>query len=218
MEHSIVPLKIESDTDRNSERMSGPGFDYRFNLTVLGNGGVGKSSLILRFADNSFKSDGSVTIGVDFRSRLLDLDGQRVKLMVWDLAGYDRFNSILKSHCRSHGIVLAYDVTVRESFDSLPRWMSAIEQYGTGEASLFLVGNKCDMEERRVIRGSEGEDFARSLGIPFMETSAKDGTNVDEVFVKLASAILAKPPGTRATAQTVVQPEPGFLHQAWDSC
>jgi Ras-related protein Rab-1A len=168
-------------------------FDYLFKVVILGSSGAGKSSLLLRFADNFFTTDFISTIGVDFKIRRLDVDGDAVKLQIWDTAGQDRFRTIVRSYYRgANGIILVYDITDRQSFDAIPLWMSEFEGQISFGASCVLVGNKTDLEEKRAVSKNEAEDFAKRLGMPFMEASAKDAVHVDDVFFKLASAMRAR--------------------------
>jgi Ras-related protein Rab-1A len=173
--------------------MLGVDSDYLFKVVVLGNSGAGKSSLLLRFADNFFSTDFIATIGVDFKIRKVDVDGKSVKLQMWDTAGQDRFRDIVRSYYRgASGIVLVYDIADRQSFDAIPQWMNDIQGSISGGVSYSLVGNKSDLENKRAVPKDEAEHFARQFGIPFTETSAKDAIQVDEVFVQLASAMKAR--------------------------
>lgn len=119
---------------------------------IIGDSGVGKSCLLLRFADDTYTDSFISTIGVDFKIRTVDLDGKTVKLQIWDTAGQERFRTITSSYYRgAHGIIVVYDVTDKESFENVKSWMAEIERYASDGVSKLLVGNKSDMTEQRAV-------------------------------------------------------------------
>ncbi|KAG5501425.1 hypothetical protein JKF63_03238 [Porcisia hertigi] len=168
-------------------------YDYLFKLLLIGDSGVGKSCLLLRFADDSYTDSYISTIGVDFKIRTLNLDGKVIKLQIWDTAGQERFRTITSSYYRgAHGIIIVYDTTDMESFNNVKTWLSEIEKYASENVNKILVGNKCDLVTKKVVDTQMAQDFANSLGIPFLETSAKNSTNVEEAFMQMASSIKAR--------------------------
>lgn len=165
-------------------------YDYLFKLLLIGDSGVGKSCLLLRFADDSYLESYISTIGVDFKIRTVEQDGKMIKLQIWDTAGQERFRTITSSYYRgAHGIIVVYDVTDQESFNNVKQWLNEINRYASENVNKLLVGNKCDLTTRRVVSYQVGKEFADSLGIPFLETSAKNATNVEEAFMTMASEI-----------------------------
>ncbi|OHS94230.1 GTP-binding protein yptV1 [Tritrichomonas foetus] len=161
-------------------------YDALFKVLIIGDSGVGKSSLLLRFSDDMFSDSYISTIGVDFKIRKIDLDDMVIKLQIWDTAGQDRFRSITQNYYRgSNGIIIVYDVTDRDSFDHVGSWMNEIESRASSNVCVLLVGNKEDLGGKRAVSVEEGESLARSYGIPFLETSAKDATNVEKMFQKM---------------------------------
>lgn len=113
--------------------------------------GVGKSCLLLRFCDNSFTPSFITTIGIDFKIRTMEIDGERVKLQIWDTAGQERFRTITTAYYRgAMGILLVYDVTDERSFNNIRNWIRNVEQYASPNVNKILIGNKCDMEDKRV--------------------------------------------------------------------
>nr|XP_031546019.1 ras-related protein Rab-12 [Vicugna pacos] len=136
------------------------------------------------------------TEGVDFKIKTVELRGKKIRLQIWDTAGQERFNSITSAYYRSaKGIILVYDITKKETFDDLPKWMKMIDKYASEDAELLLVGNKLDCETDREISRQQGEKFAQQItGMRFCEASAKDNFNVDEIFLKLVDDILKKMP------------------------
>ncbi|GAA5915306.1 uncharacterized protein JCM6883_002392 [Sporobolomyces salmoneus] len=154
-------------------------------LLVIGASSVGKSSLLLRFTDETFLSpeETSATIGVDFKVKVVERKNRRWKLSIWDTAGQERFRTLTSSYYRgAQGVILVYDITARDTFDSLASWIQELDTFaGTGPASRevvrMIVGNKVDKEHQRVVSTEEGENFAKSRNPPwlFMECSAKKG-------------------------------------------
>ncbi|CAD8087550.1 unnamed protein product [Paramecium sonneborni] len=168
-------------------------YDYLFKILLIGNSAVGKSSLLLRFADNVFNESFLPTIGVDFKIRTFDLNGKTVKLQIWDTAGQERFKTITNSYYKgAHGIILVYDVTDKQSFKDVENWLAEVEKYANENVVRVLVGNKVDLESKREVTFEEGKELADSLNIRFIETSAKNSSNVEKAFITLANEIKAK--------------------------
>uniref|UniRef100_A0A452TW39 Ras-related protein Rab-35 n=2 Tax=Ursus TaxID=9639 RepID=A0A452TW39_URSMA len=143
--------------------------------------GVGKSSLLLRFADNTFSGSYITTIGVDFKIRTVEINGEKVKLQIWDTAGQERFRTITSTYYRgTHGVIVVYDVTSAESFVNVKRWLHEINQ-NCDDVCRILVGNKNDDPERKVVETEDAYKFAGQMGIQLFETSAKENVNVEEV-------------------------------------
>jgi len=165
-------------------------YDYLFKLLLIGDSGVGKSCLLLRFADNTYTDSYISTIGVDFKIRTLEIDGKNVKLQIWDTAGQERFRTITSSYYRgAHGIIVVYDVTDKVSFNNVKQWLGEIDRYACQAVNKLLVGNKSDLKDKKVVEYQEAKDFADSIGIPFLETSAKSATNVEEAFIQMTKQI-----------------------------
>merc|ERR1711871_20063 len=153
----------------------GTEYDYLFKLLLIGDSGVGKSCLLLRFADDTYTESYISTIGVDFKIRTIDLDGKTIKLQIWDTAGQERFRTITSSYYRgAHGIIIVYDVTDMESFHNVKK---------------LLVGNKCDLVNKKVVEFDVASDFSEKAEMPFLETSAKASTNVENAFLRMAGEI-----------------------------
>ncbi|GJP39113.1 hypothetical protein CLOM_g23503 [Closterium sp. NIES-68] len=161
--------------------------ETRLKLLLIGDSAVGKSSLLLRFAEDSFSHTFISTIGVDFKTRTIDIDGEQVKLSIWDTAGQERFRTITAAYYRgANGIVLVYDITSESSFNSIRGWIRNIEEHASESVCKILVGNKADMEDRRVVTKDQGQQLANEFKINFFETSAKADINVEEAFVCIA--------------------------------
>ena len=165
-------------------------YDMQIKLLMIGDSGVGKTCLLLRYANDSFSPTFITTIGIDFKIKNVDIDGTRIKLQIWDTAGQERFRTITTSYFRgAQGILLVYDVTDRRSFESIRNWISQIQQHADVHVNKILVGNKCDMKDEKVVSTQEGENLAKEFGIPFAEVSAKNDINVDKSFKDLATAV-----------------------------
>jgi len=168
-------------------------YDFLFKILIIGDSGVGKSCMLLRFADDTYTENYISTIGVDFKIRTVELDGKTCKLQIWDTAGQERFRTITSSYYRgAHGIIIVYDVTNNESFANVEQWLQEIESYASENVDKLLVGNKCDLEEKKVINYEIGERFAKSKEMKFLETSAKNSTNVEQAFLAMATQIKTK--------------------------
>ncbi|KAJ4747098.1 hypothetical protein LUZ62_052470 [Rhynchospora pubera] len=166
-------------------------YDFLIKLLLIGDSGVGKSCLLLRFSDDTFTTSFITTIGIDFKIRTVELDGKRVKLQIWDTAGQERFRTITTAYYRgAMGILLVYDVTDESSFNNIRNWIKNIEQHASNNVNKILVGNKADMDEsKRAVPTSRGQQLADEYGIKFFETSAKTNLNVEQVFFTIARDI-----------------------------
>ena len=162
--------------------------DFLFKLIVIGNSGIGKSCLMHRMCHNEFTEDHEVTVGVEFGSLLVKMQGVAFKLQIWDTAGQESFQSITKIFYRgAHAVLLTYDLTSMDSFMNLNHWFQEIKNQSEANALIFLVANKKDMENEREVATSKGEQFAREKGLHgFFETSAKSGEGVEETFMSAA--------------------------------
>ncbi|CAB1317894.1 unnamed protein product [Coregonus sp. 'balchen'] len=164
-------------------------------ILIIGESGVGKSSLLLRFTDDTFDPELAATIGVDFKVKTIAVDGNRAKLAIWDTAGQERFRTLTPSYYRgAQGVILVYDVTKRDTFTRLENWLNELETYCTrNDLVKMLVGNKIDKEENREVDRNEGLKFARKHSMLFIEASAKTRDGVQCAFEELVEKILQTP-------------------------
>ncbi|CAM4819209.1 unnamed protein product [Rotaria magnacalcarata] len=186
-------------------------YDVLLKLLLIGDSGVGKSSLLTRFSvtifqfiifkfitlhfcqDDSFTESYLSTIGVDFKIRTLKHNGKKIKLQIWDTAGQERFRTITATYYRgAQGIIIVFDLTNLESFDNIKKWLTEIERNGNEDAKKLLVGNKCDLAAKRVVDYAKAKKFADSLHISYIETSAKGSSNVEPIFQTLITEIPSK--------------------------
>lgn len=172
-------------------------YDVLYRLVLIGDSGVGKTALLLRYSDNMFHTSFITTIGIDFRIKTIEVDGKRVKLQIWDTAGQEQFHSVASSYYRNaHGIMLIYDITSAESFIHISKWASNISNNAPTNVKQVLVGNKSDMgENKRVIEKDRGKTLADELNMSFLETSAKTDTNVDVAFEVITQLIMSTEKG-----------------------
>jgi len=168
-------------------------YDFLIKLLLIGDSGVGKSCLLLRFCDDAWTPSFITTIGIDFKIRTIELDGKRIKLQIWDTAGQERFRTITTAYYRgAMGILLVYDVTDERSFNNIRTWHANIEQHASEGVNKILIGNKSDWIEKEVITEAQGEEVAHELGIRHLRASAKANVNVEEAFFSLARDIKAR--------------------------
>lgn len=145
---------------------------------------MGKSCLLLQFTDKRFQPVHDLTIGVEFGARMINIENKQIKLQIWDTAGQESFRSITRSYYRgAAGALLVYDITRRDTFNHLTRWLEEARQNSNSNMAIMLIGNKSDLEHRRAVSFKEGEQFAKENGLIFLETSAKTAANVEDVRV-----------------------------------
>ncbi|XP_028931122.1 ras-related protein Rab-19 [Ornithorhynchus anatinus] len=174
--------------------MADEAFDYLFKVILIGDSNVGKTCVVHRFISGLYTEKQQNTIGVDFTVRSLDIQGKKVKIQVWDTAGQERFRTITQSYYRSaHAAIIAYDLTRRSTFESIPHWIHEMEKYGAANLVLMLIGNKCDLSEKRQVLFEDACTLAEKHGLlAVLETSAKESWNVNEVFTLMARELVAR--------------------------
>ncbi|XVF81272.1 hypothetical protein PTKIN_Ptkin15bG0142400 [Pterospermum kingtungense] len=159
------------------------GEEYLFKIVLIGDSAVGKSNLLSRFARNEFDNNSKATIGVEFQTQVVEIDGKEVKAQIWDTAGQERFRAVTSAYYRGAvGALIVYDISRRSSFDSIKRWLDELSTHCDTTVARMLVGNKCDLENIRDVSVEEGKSLAEEEGLFFMETSALESTNVQTAF------------------------------------
>ncbi|XP_012552966.1 ras-related protein Rab-37 isoform X2 [Bombyx mandarina] len=161
---------------------------------LLGDSGVGKTSLLVQFETGKFQAGNfSATVGIGFTNKVVTVDGIKVKLQIWDTAGQERFRSVTHAYYRdAHALLLLYDVTNKTSFDNIRAWLGEIREYAQDDVVIMLLGNKSDSGLERAVKREEGQRLAREYQVAFMETSAKTGLNVEAAFAHVARSLVAK--------------------------
>ncbi|XP_050697527.1 EF-hand calcium-binding domain-containing protein 4B-like [Eriocheir sinensis] len=196
-----VPFMQYYDDDDGSwrRRSLGPASrcdpcDHCFKVMLIGDSCVGKTCLLTRFKDGAFLSGTFIsTVGIDFRNKVVTVDGSKVKLQIWDTAGQERFRSVTHAYYRdAHALLLLYDVMNKNSYDNTRAWLAEVHEYAQDDVVIMLIGNKCDVNGDRVVRREDGERLAREYNVAFMETSAKTGLNVDLAFLAVARQLKAR--------------------------
>ncbi|XP_006861234.1 PREDICTED: ras-related protein Rab-19 [Chrysochloris asiatica] len=169
-------------------------FDYLFKIILIGDSNVGKTCVVQHFKSGVYTETQQNTIGVDFTVRSLEVDGKMVKMQVWDTAGQERFRTITQSYYRSaHAAIIAYDLTRRSTFESIPHWIHEIEKYGAANLVIMLIGNKADLWDQRSVLFEDACTLAEKHGLlAVLETSAKQSRNIDEVFLLMAKELIAR--------------------------
>ncbi|XP_073499583.1 ras-related protein Rab-3B isoform X2 [Phyllobates terribilis] len=182
-----------TDPKHGHRDASDQNFDYMFKLLIIGNSSVGKTSFLFRYADDTFTSAFVSTVGIDFKVKTVYRNDKRVKLQIWDTAGQERYRTITTAYYRgAMGFILMYDIANEESYNAVQDWATQIKTYSWDNAQVVLVGNKCDMEEERVIATEKGKHLADQLGFEFFEASAKENIQVKQVFERLVDIICEK--------------------------
>ena len=152
-------------------------------LLIIGDPRVGKSCILLRFSESFYDPNSPVTVGVDCKTKKIKVDGTTMKLQIWDTAGQERYKSITQNFYKNAmGVLIAFDLTDRKSFENIHKWLSQVKNNSEEEVCKLLVGTKCDDEENRVVSKEEIESVAKSIDVKYIETSAKENINIQEVF------------------------------------
>ena len=175
--------------------MSTPGmnYDYLLKYIIIGDSAVGKSNLLLRFAQNDFKYEYQLTIGVEFGAKNIEINKRRYRLQIWDTAGQENYRSITRAYYKnSVCAILVYDITNRDSFEHISNWIEDCLSQSPKTVFMVLVGNKSDLNEQRKVSFEEGQQMAKNNNMMFFETSAKSGANVDKIFEQSAKEIDSK--------------------------
>jgi len=189
---------------------------------VVGDGAVGKTCLLISYTTNKFPSEYVPTVFDNF-SDTIEVDGSCYDVSLWDTAGQERFRTITSSYYRgAHGIIVVYDVTDQESFNNVKQWLNEIDRYANENVNKLLVGNKSDLTSKRVVEYATAKAFADEIGIPFLETSAKNSTNVEQAFMTMAAEIknrmASQPMASRAGGATVRPGEGRSVSTTKSSC
>ena len=165
-------------------------YDYLFKVVVIGDSGVGKSSICTRYTKDIYHNMFISTIGVDFECHTICLDGKNIKLQIWDTAGQERFKAITNSFYRgADGIIIVFDVTSYESFHNVRKWLEEVNKRESETPYKLILGNKCDQENKRQVSFDTAKEYANQLDIPYLETSAKSAVNIDQAFLNMASKL-----------------------------
>ncbi|KAJ9054560.1 Rab GTPase ypt31 [Entomophthora muscae] len=165
-------------------------YDFLFKVVLIGDSGVGKSNLLSRFTRDEFNLESKSTIGVEFATRNVQVEGKSIKAQIWDTAGQERYRAITSAYYRGAvGALLVYDVTKHNTFENVNRWLKELRDHAESHIVILLVGNKSDLRHLRSVPAEEGKQFASDNDISFIETSALDSTNVETAFQEILKEI-----------------------------
>ncbi|EGR29423.1 Ras family protein, putative [Ichthyophthirius multifiliis] len=168
-------------------------YDITLKILIIGNSNVGKTCMVMRYCENQFTNEFYATIGVDFKTKNLQIDDKIIKLQIWDTAGQDRFRTITNNYYRgANGILIVYDITDRDSFQNVKQWMYEIEKNAKENVQKILVGNKCDQNDQRQVDYEEGLHLSQQYNLTFFEASAKNSHNIELSFQTLVKNIVEK--------------------------
>ena len=165
-------------------------YNYLFKILLIGDPFVGKSSIFSQYVDNNYSELTISTMGLDFKIKTIKIDDKYIKLQLWDTGGQERFKTITRSYYRgSHGIIMIFDITSRNSFDNIKNWLEEINKYSEN-ISTILVGNKIDLDDKRKITYKEANEFAQMYNIKYIEVSAKNNININNIFEFLSKDLM----------------------------
>jgi len=168
----------------------GSNYDYLFKVVLIGDSGVGKSNLLSRFTRNEFNLESKSTIGVEFATRSIDVDGKTVKAQIWDTAGQERYRAITSAYYRGDvGALLVYDIAKHATYVNVTRWLKELRDHADSNIVIMLVGNKSDLKHLRAVPTDEAKSFSTENGLSFIETSALDASNVEGAFQTILTDI-----------------------------
>ncbi|KII60999.1 Ras-related protein Rab-8A [Thelohanellus kitauei] len=165
-------------------------FDYMFKLLLIGESAVGKTCILYRLCEDAYNHSFISTVGIDFKMKNLQIDGKIAKLQIWDTAGQERYKTITNAYYRgAMGVFIVFDLSSKSSFEKLNFWLKAVEDNCSPNVVKMILGNKCDLSDKRAVSFEDAEEFARSHDAKYIEVSAKSGTNVVEAFTSIAKTL-----------------------------
>ncbi|KAI3972824.1 hypothetical protein MKX01_019482 [Papaver californicum] len=168
-------------------------YDYLFKVVLIGDSGVGKSNLLSRFTRNEFCLESKSTIGVEFATRTLQVEGKTIKAQVWDTAGQERYRAITSAYYRGAlGAILVYDTTKPTTFENVTRWLKELREHADSNIVIMLIGNKTDLKHLRAVATEDAQSFAEKEGLSFIETSALEANNVEKAFQTILGDVYRK--------------------------
>jgi len=190
--------------------MTESNYDYLFKVVLIGDSGVGKSNLLSRFTRNEFNLDSKSTIGVEFATRSIHVDGKTVKAQIWDTAGQERYRAITSAYYRGAvGALLVYDIAKHATYVNVTRWLKELRDHADSNIVIMLVGNKSDLKHLRAVPTEEAKAFAAENGLSFIETSALDASNVESAFQNILTEIYRIVSNKALEADNPIKPRDG---------
>ena len=161
-------------------------YDIIIKLVIIGDASVGKTNILSKYLNNEFDENSKATIGVEFSLKTFEIDHNTIKVQIWDTAGQERYRSITSAYYKgAKGALLVYDISRKETFENIDNWVADLKENGESDMTTVLIGNKSDLEGERKVSKEDGELKAKQYGMAFLETSAKNGDNIEKAFVDL---------------------------------
>ena len=168
-------------------------FDILYKIVIIGDSGVGKSNILSRYVRDEFSMDTKATVGVEFGSKIISINNQQIKIQIWDTAGQEKYKSVSTIYYKgAKGALLVYDISRKETFNNLNRWINEIKNNSDENINILLIGNKCDLEEARQISQEEAFQKAKEINAGFLEVSALQAANIEKAFMYLIQQIHSK--------------------------
>ena len=173
--------------------MDDDNYEVMFKVVLVGDSSVGKTNIMSKYLKNEFHEDSKATVGVEFGSKQFTVEGHQVKAQIWDTAGQERYKAITSAYYKgAKGAFVVYDITRKQSFDSVDRWINDIKAAADKNLTIIIIGNKCDLEDQRQVTKEQGEEKSKNMEVAFMETSALSGENLEKAFEKMINEVFKK--------------------------
>ena len=173
--------------------MSEEDYEMMVKVIIIGDSSVGKTNIMSRYLKNQFLENSKATVGVEFGAKLFNINGHKIKAQIWDTAGQEKYKAITGAYYKgSKGAFVVYDITRKDTFESIDRWINDLKTTGDPKLNIMIIGNKCDLDHRREVLKEQGEEKSKSFGCAFLETSALSGDNIEKGFEMMISEIFKK--------------------------
>lgn len=197
-------------------------YDYLFKIVLIGDSGVGKSNILSRFTRNEFCLESKSTIGVEFATRTLQIEGKTIKAQIWDTAGQERYRAITSAYYRGAvGALLVYDITKRQTFENVQRWLRELRDHADSNIVIMMAGNKSDLNHLRAVPPEDAQMLAEKEGLSFLETSALEALNIENAFhtilTEIYHIISKKALAAQEAASTTAPPSQGTTINVTDT-
>ena len=173
--------------------MDDENYEMMFKVVLVGDASVGKTNIMSKYLKNEFHEDSKATVGVEFGSKQFTIEGHNIKAQIWDTAGQERYKAITSAYYKgAKGAFVVYDITRKQSFDNVDRWINELKAAADKKLSIIIIGNKCDLEDQRQVTKEQAEEKAKTNEVAFMETSALSGEHLDKAFEKMMNEVFKK--------------------------
>jgi len=189
----IKQKKIKNLYNKKLFKMEDDNYEMMFKVVLVGDSSVGKTNIMSKYLKNEFHEDSKATVGVEFGSKQFTVEGHVIKAQIWDTAGQERYKAITSAYYKgAKGAFVVYDITRKQSFESVDRWVNELRATADKNLTIILIGNKCDLEDQRQVTKEQGEEKSKNMEVAFMETSALSGENLEKAFEKMINEVFKK--------------------------